>query len=68
VLRHTPEAEAQGAFRFARGQFFFAQAARAAQARGLPFAWRLATAPGIGHSDPGMAPFAVQWLLSRPTP
>lgn len=68
VLRHTPEAEAQGAYRFARGQFFFAQAARAAQAQHLPFGWRLATAPGVGHSDPGMAPFAVQSLLSPPTP
>jgi hypothetical protein len=64
VLRHTPEADAQGPYRFARGKFFFAGAARLAQAQGAPFAWRLATAPGVGHSDPGMAPFAVRWLLS----
>jgi poly(3-hydroxybutyrate) depolymerase len=66
VLRHTPQADAQGPYRFARGQFFFSGAARAAQAQGLPFHWQLATAPGIGHSDPGMAPFAIHWLLSNP--
>jgi poly(3-hydroxybutyrate) depolymerase len=66
VLRHSPQADAQGQYRFARGQFFFARAAHAAQAQGLPFRWQLATAPGIGHSDPGMAPFAVHWLLSTP--
>jgi len=68
VLRHTPEADAQGAYRFARGQFFFAQAGQMAQAQGFSFGWRLATAPGVGHSDPGMAPFAIHWLLSDPSP
>lgn len=66
VLRHTPEADAQGLFRLARGRFFFAGATRIAQAQGAPFAWRLETAEGIGHSDAGMAPFAVRYLLSDP--
>lgn len=27
------------------------------------FAWRLATAPGVGHSNRGMAEPAARWLL-----
>jgi poly(3-hydroxybutyrate) depolymerase len=63
VLRKTPEAEAQGPHRFARGHFFFARGQAAAAAMKAPFGWTLATAPGVGHSDPGMAPFAVTHLL-----
>ncbi len=63
LLRHTPEADAQGPFRFARGQFFFAHAEDAARALHTTLGWRLATAPGVGHSDKGMAPFAVDSLL-----
>jgi poly(3-hydroxybutyrate) depolymerase len=59
ALRHTPEADAQGLYRFARGQFFYAQARAAAATSHAPFNWTLATAPGIAHSNKGMAPFAV---------
>jgi poly(3-hydroxybutyrate) depolymerase len=64
ALRHTPEAEAQGPYRFARGKYFFARAEESAAALGAHFGWTLGTAPGIGHSDAGMAPFAVKYLLS----
>jgi poly(3-hydroxybutyrate) depolymerase len=68
-LRHTPESEAQGATRFARGHYFFNYARTAAASLPAPFGWSLATAPGIDHSDKGMAPFAVRILLpSHPTP
>jgi hypothetical protein len=63
ALRHSPEAEAQGAYRFARGQYFFRQAKASAEALHAPFHWSLATAPGIAHSDRGMAPFAVAQLF-----
>lgn len=63
ALRHTPEADAQGLFRFARGQFFFARARAEAAALNAPFNWNLATAPGIAHSNKGMAPFAVRQLF-----
>ncbi|MDB6167224.1 MAG: hypothetical protein JWM88_88 [Verrucomicrobia bacterium] len=63
ALRHTPEAEAQGPHRFARGRYFFEHARDAAAALHAPFGWSLATAPGIAHSDRGMSPFAVDCLL-----
>lgn len=62
-LRHSPEADAQGLNRFARGQHFFARAQAAAAAMKTPFHWTLATAPGIAHSNKGMAPFAVRLLF-----
>jgi len=63
ALRHTPEADAQGPYRFARGQYFFRYAQNAAATLKIPFGWSLATAPGIAHSDPGMTPFAVRCLF-----
>jgi hypothetical protein len=64
ALRHTPEAEAQGPYRFARGNFFFRHGQEAAAALHTPFGWQLATAPNIAHSDAGMAPFAAAALFS----
>ena len=63
ALRHTPESDAQGPQRFARGNFFFARAEAAAKKSQLPLGWRLATAPGIDHNDARMAPFAVKTLF-----
>lgn len=62
-LRHSPESDAQGLDRFARGQFFFAHARETALVMKTPFRWTLATAPGIAHSNKGMAPFAVHQLF-----
>jgi hypothetical protein len=64
-LRKTPEAEAQGPYRLARGQYFFNQAKHTAELMGVPFKWSVAFAPGIAHSDAGMAPYAIQWLLQQ---
>lgn len=63
-LRRTPEADAQGLYRLARGQYFFDRAKSAAAARQVPHNWRLATAPGIAHSNKGMAPHALPYLLT----
>ncbi|MGK2927717.1 MAG: hypothetical protein ACSLE2_19045 [Lysobacterales bacterium] len=62
-LRRTPEALAQGAHRFARGQAFFATARVAAADLQVPFGWRLATVPGADHDNIKMAPAAVPYLL-----
>lgn len=62
-LRQTAEADAQGPNRLARGRSYFAAAQRAAAALGAPFAWRLATVPGVGHSNAGMAPAAARALF-----
>jgi len=66
-LRRTPEAEAQGAYRLARGQSFYEAGRRQAVALRVPFGWTLCTAPGIAHSDQGMAPFAIKWLFPETT-
>lgn len=62
-LRQTAQAEAQGPHRVARGQAFFAAAKALAEAEGAPFAWRLAYAEGVGHSNRAIAPFAARILL-----
>ena len=62
-LSHAPEAEAQGPHRLARGRYFYASGEKAAAARQVPFGWKIAFAPGIAHSDSGMAPFALKCLF-----
>ena len=62
-LRVTPEAEAQGPFRLARGKFFLARGEEAARALKTPFGWRLAFVPGVAHSDQEMALSAVRELF-----
>jgi poly(3-hydroxybutyrate) depolymerase len=58
-LRTTPEAAAQGAHRFQRGHAFLAQARRSAREQNVPLAWELRIAPGVAHSNAGMAPYAA---------
>ena len=65
ALRHTMESDAQGIFRLARGNFFFAHAKTAAREMKTTFGWRLAFARGIGHSDSRIAPFAVKELFDK---
>jgi len=64
-LRKTPEAEAQGPHRWARGHQFYAEAKKRASKLGVPFAWKLGTAPGVAHSDKGMSNFAVKWFFEK---
>ena len=66
-LRHTPEADAQGMYRLARGHYFYQQAQAAARRLQMSLAWREATSPGIAHSNQGMAAFAVQELFPEQT-
>jgi hypothetical protein len=62
-LRRTAGALAEGPNRLARGQAFFEAGKRRAEALGVPLGWQLETAPGVAHSDSGMAAFAVKWLF-----
>lgn len=62
-LPTEPEAMRQGPHRFARGKRYFEVAGREAARLGAPFAWRLATAPGVAHVAKNMAPFAARELF-----
>lgn len=64
-LRKTPEANAQGPHRLARGQQFFARGRQAATALGTPFGWRLVTVPDVGHSNGKMAKAAAQLIAAE---
>lgn len=64
-LRKTPEADAQGPHRFARGQAFYAEGERAATERKATFGWTLVTVPGVGHSNAKMARAAAEILATE---
>jgi poly(3-hydroxybutyrate) depolymerase len=64
-LRKTPEADAQGPHRYARGQAFFARGEAAAAESGAPFAWKLERVAGIAHSNAGMAEAAAALIAGR---
>lgn len=65
-LRRTPEAMAQGRFRFERGQNFFKQASERCTELKCNFAWQLKTVPGAAHSNGQMAPAAAAVLMAGP--
>lgn len=62
VLRHTPEADAQGLNRFERGIWFFNEAKAKAMELNVPFNWKLITVPGVGHDDVEMAAAAAKLI------
>jgi hypothetical protein len=66
-LRVTPEAEAQGPNRWTRGHYFLSRGEIEAKRLGVTLGWRIAVAPDIGHSDPGMALFAIKELFPEAT-
>ena len=55
----------QGPHRFARGHRYLEVAKREAQRLGVPLKWEIATAPRVGHSNPGMAPHVARFLFDR---
>ena len=66
-LRRTPEAEAQGRHRFARGQNFFQIAGVQAAASGVTLNWRLETVAGAAHRNRQMAPKAAAIIVEEAT-
>jgi poly(3-hydroxybutyrate) depolymerase len=65
-LRRNEAADRQGPNRLERGEMFFATGRDSASAAQTDFAWRIAYAPGIAHSNAGMAAYAVPFLLNAP--
>ena len=65
-LRHTPEADAQGAHRLARGQHFFETGRRASARLGVPFGWQLSTVQGVSRDNARMAPAAAALIAASP--
>jgi poly(3-hydroxybutyrate) depolymerase len=61
ALPRAPQAMAQGAHRFARGQFFFSEARLAAARLGIPLNWSLVTTEGA-HSNAQMAAAAARFV------
>ena len=64
-LRRTPEAQAQGPHRLARGEAFVAAGRRAAAERGIASGWTLQRVDGVVHDNAGMAGPAAE-LLAPP--
>jgi len=64
-LPDQPEAKAQGPHRLARGLAFRETASKEA---GPKLAWGCALAPGVGHDNGRMAPFAMALITGKETP
>jgi DcuC family C4-dicarboxylate transporter len=61
-LRKTPEANGQGAHRFARGHHFFHTGKSLAQSMDTGFNWRLQVVPGVAHEGQRMAIPAAEYM------
>ena len=64
-LRRTPETDAQGAHRLARGRHFHAVAEAERARLGLSARWRLHVVPGVGHDYRAMGAAAAAYLYGR---
>ena len=64
-LRQTPETDAQGLTRLARGNAFFSFCQKDAEAKGNPFNWKKEYVKGVGHSNTKMAPSAARLLYGE---
>lgn len=64
-LRKTPEAMAQGAFRFARGQNLFKTASARCETLKCNFGWTVQTVPGAAHSNRQMSGPAAAVLMGK---
>jgi len=65
-LRHTPETDAQGLHRLARGQSFMQRAVeQAVQHNAQSFAWQCVIVPGVGHDYRRMGPAAAAYLYDE---
>lgn len=62
-LRRTPEAMAQGANRYERGETFFKEARSRAAELGSTFGWRIQSVPGAAHENDKMSRPAAALLV-----
>lgn len=67
-LRATPETNAQGLHRLARGCYFYAAAVQEQTRLKLPTNWQLKIVPGVGHDYRRMANAAAEYLYPAPDP
>jgi poly(3-hydroxybutyrate) depolymerase len=63
-LNRSKGANAQGAFRFARGQAFAANARKAAEVLGIAWQWKVLPVPGVAHDNAGMARAAIEMMYA----
>jgi hypothetical protein len=63
LLSNGAEARLQGPHVLARGLGFYRAALSEAAAQHLDLRWRLEIIPGVGHSDPHVASYAVKYLF-----
>ncbi len=64
-MPRTPEANAQGLHRFSRGLNYFRLATEQTVRLGVPFGWKIATVPGVAHSNTLMAPAAAAHFFAQ---
>lgn len=61
-LRKTPEANAQGPHRFARGKEYLRQSRTLAKQMKVKLKWRVQTVRNVGHSNSKMSPVAAKMI------
>lgn len=61
-LRHTPEADAQGLFRYDRGLYYFSESQRICKAGSMAFGWKKTVVPGVAHDYNAMLKAAIKEL------
>lgn len=61
-LRHTPQADAQGLYRYARGEHYYSQSQQISQANSMVFNWKKVIVKGVAHDFDAMMVETVDYL------
>ncbi len=61
-LRHTPEADAQGLYRYARGEHYYTQSQQTCQANSMIFNWKKVIVKGVAHDFEAMMAETADYL------
>ena len=63
LLSNGKEARDQGPHCFARGTLLYKVSKQRAKNKKTDFRWRIITAPGVGHDNLSIAPYACKYLF-----
>lgn len=61
-LRHTPEADAQGLYRYARGEHYYSESQQISQTNSMIFNWKRVIVKGVAHDFEAMMVETADYL------
>ena len=62
-LRHDEQSDAQGLYRFARGEYYYSEGERISKANNMVFNWKKVIVKGVAHDFEAMMVQTINYLF-----